>query len=111
MKDWTEEQFEDYCRETSQAYWAEEEELKAGIHSTQVRERIEKALGKLGHTYEEVSFLDWNIDGPRVIVHTNGSYFGVFDYEDNEFESTPSSRLETTIRLNDLGPRYDEVCH
>lgn len=112
MDNWSFDQFSDYCREVSAAYWAEEDEMKCGIHPTQVNERIEKELCNLGYHYEDISYLDWNIGGgPRVNVHTNGEYFGTFDYELNKFESTPESRLQTNIRLIELGPSKDEICH
>lgn len=83
----SESEFSDYCAEVSAAYWAEEAEYAAGIHPEQVKERIEKELCKLGYHYEEISFLDWaSVDGPKVKVSTNGSYFGIFNYETNKFE-------------------------
>lgn len=78
---------DEYIKEINAAYWAEEEEMKAGIHPSQVRERIEKALYDMGHQYEEISFLDWNVEGPRVKVSTNGKFFGIFNYETNKFET------------------------
>ena len=97
--------FDEYCRAVSEAYWQEENEFKLGIHPTQVKERIEKCLYEMGYQYEDITFLDWNIEGPRVIVSTNGSFFGVFDYEKNEFESTPSSRLEEATKDFELNYR------
>lgn len=111
LVDMTDKEFSDYCREVSAAYWAEEDEMKAGIHPTQIKERIEKSLYELGYQYEDISFLDWNVEGPRVRVSTDGSFFGVFNYELNEFESTPESRLTENIRLIQCGPSYGEVCH
>ena len=37
----------DCCKEISAAYWAEEEEMKLGIHPSQVKERIVKELYEL----------------------------------------------------------------
>lgn len=82
----SEAEFSDYCHEVSANYWAEEEEMKAGIHPTQVKERIEHVLGEMGYLYEDISYLDWSPEGPRVKVDTNGSYFGIFNYSTNEFE-------------------------
>lgn len=90
----SEEEFGSYCREVSVAYWAEEDEYAAGIHPEQVKERIEKELYKLGYQYEEVSFLDWaSIEGPRVKVSKDGSFFGIFNYETNKFESIQYKKI------------------
>ena len=74
-----------YIKEINAAYWAEEDEMKAGIHPSQVKERIEKILYEIGHEYREITFLDWNIEGPNVKVFIDGSLFGVFNYEENKF--------------------------
>lgn len=73
-------------REYAEAYLAEEAEYEAGIHPMQVRERIEKALYDKMIFHKDITFLDWNIDGPRVKVDLDHKYFGVFNYETNEFE-------------------------
>ena len=86
----------DYCKEVSAAYWAEIDELEAGIHPTQVKERIEKKLHDIGLRYNEITFLDWNVDGAKVQVHIDGSVWGIFNYESNEFETMPES-LESAI--------------
>lgn len=80
------ESFSSYCREASEAYWAEEAEYEAGVHPTQVKERIDKEMKNLGFDSNDISFLDWDIEGPKVKVSTNGSYFGIFNYETNKFE-------------------------
>lgn len=89
---------DEYIKEVNAAYWAEEEEIKLGIHPSQVKERIEKALYNIGYHYEEISFLDWNYEGSRVGVSTDGSFFGIFNYETNEFESSPETRLEEATK-------------
>lgn len=33
---------DDYIKEVNAAYWAEEEEMKAGIHPSQIIERVKK---------------------------------------------------------------------
>lgn len=81
------EEFDDYVHEVTAAYFAEEAEMKLGIHPTQVKERIENALHKMGHPYKEITFLDWDIEGPNVKVSIDGKYFGVFNYEKNDFTS------------------------
>ena len=74
-----------YIQEINAAYWAEEDEMKAGTHPSQVKERIEKSLHEIGHEYREITFLDWNIEGSNVKVFIDGSLFGVFNYEENKF--------------------------
>lgn len=94
---------DDYCREVSLAYWAEEEEFKAGTHPTQVRERIEDVLRKSDIHNPNITFLDWVPDECRVRVFIDEYYYGTFDYEENVFESTPGSRLQDTLEIIDLG--------
>lgn len=80
-----------YTREVSANYWMEEEEMKLGIHPSQVKERIENALiSKMGENFGEITFLDWKIEGSKVKVHLNNSFYGVFDYKKNEFENNSS---------------------
>lgn len=92
---------ENYSREIAAAYFAEETEMKAGIHPTQVKERMMKELNNLGYNYDDtdIGYLNWRVDGPRVEVFTdNGDRFGIFNYEDNIFESTPESRLQEATK-------------
>lgn len=70
-------------------------EPDAGVNPTQVKERIETKLYELGYLYDKVTHLDWSPHGPRVMVSTEGttgSYFGIFNYDENYFESTPETR-------------------
>ena len=97
---------DEYCREISAAYWAEEEEMKAGVHPSQVTERIEKALYSLGYQYEKISYLYWCNDGCRVRVHIDGEYFGTFDYHENVFTDTPESRLNDATKDFEINRRY-----
>lgn len=41
MNDWTDEEWGEYIREVNAAYWAEEDEFRAGVHPTQLNERQE----------------------------------------------------------------------
>lgn len=77
---------DDYCREASAAYWAEEDEMKLGTHPTQVLERIKTALSETNVNYDNITFLDWHIDGPRVKVSLDNNLFGIFNYSTNKFE-------------------------
>lgn len=78
--------FEIDNQELSAMYWAEEEEMKLGNHPSQVKERIESNLNTHRIEYDKITFLDWNIEGPRVIVSLDNSIYGVFNYEINQFE-------------------------
>ena len=39
---------DDYIKEVNANYWAEEEEMKAGIHPSQIIERVQKVLDESG---------------------------------------------------------------
>lgn len=91
---------DDYMETVSRAYWAEQDEMKLGIHPSQVKERIEKNLLDSGIEDFEITFLDWRYQGTRVGVSINNSFYGIFDYEENVFQSTPSERLQETLKLN-----------
>jgi hypothetical protein len=75
---------DEYIREINSAYWAEEEEFKAGIHPTQIIERLEKVLNSIKVIYNKISFLNY-IDGGKVKVSLDGKYYGTFDYLSNCF--------------------------
>lgn len=93
---------DDYIREVNAAYWAEESEMKDGTHPSQILERVRSVLDKTGVT-GEITFMDYGISGSRVIVSVNGSAYGIFDYEDNLFQSTPEERLNDTLEANGFG--------
>ena len=76
----------DYIREANAAYWAEEDEMKVGIHPTQVLERITERLVFENVDFCEITFLDWNIEGTRVKVSLDGKEYGIFNYDTNRFE-------------------------
>lgn len=87
---------DDYIREINAAYWIEEDEMKMGIHPLQIKERVESSLKK-----NDVTFNDYEqrfeLSGPRVEIILDGKFYGIFDYEINEFESTPDSRFTEFI--------------
>lgn len=98
----TDDDFSDYCKQISAAYWAEEDEFKMGIHPTQIKERIMTWFKNNNHHVEEKSvFLDWEYASPHVGVKINGEYFGRFDYNENTFIDTPDSRLSDEINAYD----------
>ena len=77
----------DYINEVGRAYWTEDDEMKSGNHSAQVKERIEKCLSsEIGEDFGEITFLDWVFRGSRVGVYLNLEFYGVFNYDRNEFE-------------------------
>ena len=80
---------EEEARALSDMYWAEEAEMKAGIHPSQIRERIEICLADNRIAYDEITFLDWDIEGPRVKVQIDDELYGVFNYSTNQFEEVP----------------------
>ena len=94
---------DDYIREINEAYWAEEEEFKLGVHPTQVLERIQERLHFDEIDFCEITFLDWSFEGSRVGAFLDGNFYGVFDYERNIFESTPDTRLNDILELNHFG--------
>lgn len=77
----------DYIHETNANYWAEENEMKLGIHPTQIRERIKERLSCDGVEFNDITFLDWAIGGSRVRVWLDKKEYGTFNYETNKFES------------------------
>lgn len=94
-----------YIKEINAAYWAEEEELRAGVHPTQIIPRVEQVLRDMGFDPDKVTFYDWIVPGPRVAVSYEAVFFGIFNYEENQFESTPESRLEEATKDFELNNR------
>ena len=94
---------DDYIKEVNAAYWAEEEEMKAGVHPSQIIERAQKVLDEYGNK-GKITFMDYNgFSGTRVGVSVNNSFYGVFDHIENAFESTPESRLIETLETIEMG--------
>ena len=87
---------DDDCREISEAYWIEEDEMKMGIHPLQIKERVLSVLKRNNITFSEYMQNFWP-SGPRVEIILDGNFYGIFDYESDEFESTPDSRLAEFI--------------
>lgn len=81
---------DDYCRTVSEAYWAEEEEYRLGIHPEQIKERIKKELGKGSY---KITSLDWKYGISRVGVYIDNEFYGVFNYKENKFYNTPNDRF------------------
>ena len=101
----------DYIKEVNANYWAEEEEMKAGIkigmkagvHPSQIIERVQKVLNESG-IKKKITFMDYKgFSGARVGVSLDGNFYGVFDYVENVFESTPESRLTETLEVAEMG--------
>ena len=76
---------DDDFRTLSAMYWDEEDELKAGVHPTQIRERIEQALQEDNVEYEAITYLHWIPNSTHVRVKLDGEEYGVFDYQTNNF--------------------------
>lgn len=77
---------DEYIAKVNAAYWAEEAEIKAGVHPTQVLERIQERLALENVEFCEITFLDWNVEGTHVKVSLDGKEYGIFNYETNKFE-------------------------
>lgn len=84
---------DDYIKEVNANYWVEEEEMKTGVHPSQIIERIQKVLDKSG-VKKKITFMDYSgFSGTRVGVFVDKEFYGVFDYIENVFESTSESRV------------------
>ena len=95
-----------YIKEVNANYWAEEEEMKSGVHPSQIIERAQKVLAESG-TKGKITFMDYNgFPGTRVGVSVNGNFYGVFDYIENKFENTPESRLIETLEVSEIGIKH-----
>lgn len=79
---------DDYMRELSMNYWAEEEEIKAGTHPSQIKERIEDQLSQYG--IYEVTRMNYIPDSARVAYtaenETGDIKTGIYDYILNELD-------------------------
>ena len=94
---------DEYVKEVNANYWVEEEEMKLGVHPSQIIERVQKVLVE-SNTKGEITFMDYNgFLGTRVGVSVNGNFYGVFDYIENEFESTQESRLTENLEVAEIG--------
>lgn len=77
----------EYINEVNANYWAEVEAMKAGIHPLQIKDRVMQVLIDSGNN-GKVTSMDYNsLNGPRVGVSVDGNFYGVFNYNTNEFES------------------------
>lgn len=76
---------DDYIEAVNNAYWVEEDEIKCGCHPTQVLERIKEKLYSNKKRFHKITFIDWNYDGTNVGVSIDGNFYGIFNYEENEF--------------------------
>lgn len=96
---------DDYIKEVNANYWAEEEEMKASIHPSQIIERVQKVLDESG-IKKKITFMDYNgFSGARVGVSVDSSFYGVFDYIENVFENTPESRLVEVLEVAEMGSK------
>lgn len=96
---------EDYCREASAAYFAEEEEMKLGIHPTQIKDRIKDWFYKNDDGNVDITRLDeWTDSTVKVYIRRtgmlDGKIFGIFNYINNEFDSIEDP-VDVLITEND----------
>ena len=78
---------DEYINEESATHWVEEDEMKLGIHPSQIKESIESWLDSNDVKYEKITFLDWSCGEQKVGVYVDGEFFGVFNYQCNVFET------------------------
>ena len=97
---------DDYIEEVNANYWAEEAEMKEGVHPSQIIERVQNVLDESG-IKKKITFMDYaGFSGTRVGVSVDGNFYGVFDYIENVFESTPESRLTETLEVAEMGIKH-----
>ena len=75
---------DEYIKALNAAYWEEEMDMQLGIHPSQVKERIETWLYE-HNICGEISYLDWINRDCTVKVYLDESYFGKYNYMENEF--------------------------
>lgn len=83
---------DDYCRESAAVYFAEEEEMKLGIHPTKIKDRIKDWFHKNDDGNVDITRLDeWTDSTVKVYIRrtgmVDGKFFGIFNYINNEFDS------------------------
>lgn len=94
---------DNYIKNVNANYWAEENEIKSGAHPSQIIKKVEEELVKSGNK-GKITFMDYNgFSGTRVGVSVNNRFYGVFDYIENKFESTPENRLIETLETLEMG--------
>ena len=98
-----------YIKEVNVNYLTEEEEMKADTHPSQIMKRIQKVLDKSG-IKKKITFMDYDgFSGERVGVSVDGSFYGVFDYNENVFESTPESRLMEVLEVAEMAQKQMKI--
>lgn len=96
---------EEYSREAAAAYFAEEEEMKLGIHPTQIKDRIKDWFYKNDDGNVDITRLDeWTDSTVKVYIRRtgmlDGKIFGIFNYINNEFDSIEDP-VDVLITEND----------
>lgn len=79
----------EYINEESATHWVEEDEMKLGIHPSQIKESIESWLDSNDVKYENITFLDWSYSEQKVGVYVDGKLFGIFSYRRKDIELVP----------------------
>ena len=96
---------DNYCKEAADAYFAEEEEMKLGIHPTQIKDRIKDWFCKNDDGNVDITRLDeWTDSTVKVYIRRtgmlDGKIFGIFNYINNEFDSIEDP-VDVLITEND----------
>ena len=77
---------------------------EAFIPTLQPPQKISTKVSTLSGNKGKITFMDYNgFSGTRVGVSVDDNFYGVFDYIENEFESTPESRLTEALEVAEMG--------
>lgn len=109
---------DDYCKEAADAYFAEEEEMKLGIHPTQIHEKIRKYFDEndllaYPFTYElKGDHLAYVEIFTRIDDETyDWEYYGLFDHNKCEFVQDDLSIKETMEVFYIEDNPFDVIAH
>lgn len=86
-------QDDEYLRDVSQYYWVEEDEMKLGIHPSQILERVQSSLNKLNVTYKEITYMDYR-QSALVDIYLDNKLYKTYDYTKNTFVESDDIQTE-----------------
>lgn len=88
-----EEQDDEYLRDASQYYWVEEDEMKLGIHPSQILKRVQNSLNKLNIAYKEITYMDYR-QSTLVDIYLDNKLYKTYDYTKNTFVESDDIQTE-----------------
>ena len=94
---------DEYIKEVNKNYWTEEDEMRCGVHPLQIMAKVQIALNDSGIKGKITSMDYISFSGERVGVYVNGNFYGVFNYDKDEFESITENKhveFELRVKLN-----------